>query len=79
MIMKPDFMGIFGIASAGPGGALLVSLPAVDDHGSSVGKLSLFSVHLSEEAQDATGLLGDSVIGPADVLVVPDGTTILRL
>lgn len=68
----------------GPVGALFQMdrvnvLPAVDDHGSSIGKLSLFSVHLSEEAQDATGLLGDSVIGPADVLVVPDGTAILRL
>lgn len=54
-------------------------VPAVDDHGSSICKLSLFSVDLGEEAQDAARLLGDAVIGPAHVLVVPDGTTVFRL
>lgn len=53
--------------------------PAVDDHGSSICKLGLFSVDLSEEAQDATRLLGDAVVGPADVLVVPDDATVVRL
>lgn len=51
----------------------------MDDHGSRLGELSLFGVHLREEAQDAAGLLGDAVIGPAEVLVVPDDTRILRL
>lgn len=63
----------------GPVGAQGGVLPAVDDHGPRLGTLSLFSVHLSEEAQDATGLLGDAVVGPDGVLVVPDDTGILRL
>lgn len=54
-------------------------VPAVDDHGSGILKLSLFSVDLKKEAQDASRLLGDAVIGPADVLVVPDGTAVFRL
>ena len=51
----------------------------MDDHGSSICKLGLFSVDLRQEAQDAAGLLGDAVVGPAHVLVVPDGTTVFRL
>ena len=46
--------------------------PAVDDHGSGVGEHFLLGVHLSQEAEDPTGLLGDPVVGPAQVLVVPD-------
>lgn len=54
-------------------------LPAVDDHGSSICKLGLFSVDLREEAQDATRLVGDAVVGPADVLVMPDDAAVLGL
>lgn len=54
-------------------------LPAVDDHGPSVRKLGLFSVDLREEAQDAARLVGDAVVGPADVLVVPDDAAVFPL
>lgn len=47
----------------------------MDDHGPSISKFSLFSVHLCEEAEDATWLLRDTVIRPAEVLVVPDLAT----
>lgn len=47
------------------------SAPAVDDHGTGVRKVSLLSVDLSEEAEDSPRLLGDSVVRPAEVLVVP--------
>lgn len=57
----------------------MCTLPAVDDHGSSNCKLSLFSVDLREEAQDATWLVGDAVVGPADVLVMPDDATVFGL
>ena len=46
--------------------------PAVDHHWSGVGKHLLFGVDLSQEAEDPAGLLGDPVVGPAQVLVVPD-------
>lgn len=54
-------------------------LPAVDDHGSGIRKLGLFSVDLREEAQDATRLVGDAVVGPADVLVMPDDARVFPL
>lgn len=54
-------------------------VPAVDDHGSGTLQLSLFGVDLVEEAQDASRLLGDAVIRPAHVLVVPDGTAVFGL
>ena len=44
----------------------------MDDHWSGVGKHLLFGVDLSQEAEDPAGLLGDPVVGPAQVLVVPD-------
>lgn len=50
-------------------------VPAVDDHGSRIRIFSLLSVHLVEEAEDTTRLLRDAVVGPAHVLVVPDGAT----
>ena len=54
-------------------------VPAVDDHGPNVGIFSLFSVDLSEEAEDAAWLLGDTMVRPAQVLVVPDGTRMFGL
>ena len=44
----------------------------MDDHGPRVREQLLLGVHLSQEAEDPAGLLGDSVVGPAQVLVVPD-------
>ena len=44
----------------------------MDDHWSGVREQLLLGVHLSQEAEDPAGLLGDSVVGPAQVLVVPD-------
>ena len=54
-------------------------IPAVDDHGTGLSILSLYSIDLSEEAEDTAGLLRDAVIRPAHVLVVRDLPTILRL
>lgn len=54
-------------------------VPAVDDHGSSIGMFGLFSVHLMEEAEDTTRLLRDAMVRPAHVLIVPDGTTLFWL
>lgn len=51
----------------------------MDDHGPSIRKFSLFRVHLSEEAEDATWLLRDAMVRPAEVLVVPDLATIFWL
>lgn len=51
----------------------------MDDHGSSIGKFALFSIYLSEEAEDAARLLRHAVIGPAHVLVVPHSSTMLGL
>lgn len=39
----------------------------------------MFSVYLSEEAEDAAGLLRHAVIRPAHVLVVPHSSTMLGL
>lgn len=47
-------------------------VPAVDDHGPTIRKLCLFSVYFSQEAEDTSRLLGDTVVGPAQVLVVPN-------
>lgn len=54
-------------------------VPAVDDHGSGIGKFALFSVYLSEEAEDAAGLLRHAVVWPAHVLVVPHNPNLLGL
>lgn len=54
-------------------------IPAVDDHGPSVRILSLLSVHLSEEAQDPSGLIWHTMIRPAHVLILPDGATMFLL
>lgn len=54
-------------------------VPAVDDHGAGLGVFSLFSVDLCEEAEDSARLLGDAVVRPAEVLVVPNGTGELGL
>lgn len=51
------------------------AVPAMDDHGPSIRKFSLFSVHLSEEAENATWLLRDAMVRPAEVLVVPHFAT----
>lgn len=51
----------------------------MDDHGSSIGKFGLFSIYLSEEAEDAARLLRHAVIGPAHVLVVPHSSIMLGL
>lgn len=47
-------------------------IPAVDDHGPSIRMFSLFSVGFREEVEDIGWLLRDAMIGPANVLVVPD-------
>lgn len=54
-------------------------IPAVDDHWSSIGKFGLFHVYLSEEAEDATRLIGYAVVWPAHVLVVPHSPNLLWL
>lgn len=51
----------------------------MDDHGPGFWVLHLFGVDLREEAEHPTGLLGHAVIGPAQVLVLPDGPRLLRL
>lgn len=51
----------------------------MDDHRSSIGKFGLFHVYLSEEAEDAAGLLRYAVVWPAHVLVVPHSPTLLWL
>lgn len=53
--------------------------PAVDDHGSGTVNFCLLVVDLVEEAEDAARLLGDTVVGPAQVLVVPNGATLVWL
>lgn len=50
-------------------------VPAVDDHGPGFGIFSLFSIHLSEEAEDTARLLRDAMVRPAEVLVVPNSTS----
>lgn len=51
----------------------------MDDHGAGIRIFRLFGVDLCEEAEDAAGLLRDAVVGPAHVLVVPDGAGVLGL
>lgn len=51
----------------------------MDDHGTSARIFSLLRVHLSEEAKDASWFLRDTVVRPAQVLVVPYGTRMFWL
>lgn len=51
----------------------------MNNYGPTFRIFSLLSVDLDQEAEDATGLLRDSVIRPTEVLIVPDGTRQLWL
>lgn len=51
--------------------AVLV-VPAVDDNGSSILNGALCAVDFLQEPEDAAGLVGDAMVRPAQVLVVPD-------
>lgn len=54
-------------------------IPAVDDHGPSIRIFSLFTVGCKEELEDTAWLVRDAMIGPAHVLVVPDGARMFCL
>ena len=54
-------------------------VPAVDDDRPSIGIFRLFTVDLSDEAEDAARLLRDAVVRPAEVLVVPHLTRFFGL
>lgn len=54
-----------------PSGFHFLSVPAVDDDGSRVWNGALGAVDLLQEPEDAAGLVGNAVVGPAQVLEVP--------